>query len=267
MGIAVEASHHEVAPAQHEINFKFDTLVKCADTLQWYKYVVRNIARQHGKAATFMPKPMFSDNGSGMHTHQSLWKDGQPIFSGDEYAGLSETALYYIGGILKHAASVAAFSNPITNSYKRLVPGFEAPINLAYSSRNRSACVRIPIVDSAKARRVEYRCPDSGANAYLAFSAMLMAGLDGIQNRIHPGDALDVNIYDLSPEESAKVAKMPRSLAESLDALEANHEFLMKGGVFTKDVIEYWVDYKREEEVKQIESRPHPYEFNLYFDI
>ncbi|MEC8343329.1 MAG: type I glutamate--ammonia ligase, partial [SAR324 cluster bacterium] len=258
MGITVEAQHHEVAPAQHEIDIKFDTLLKTADNLQWFKYVIRNVARENGKAATFMPKPMFNDNGNGMHTHQSLWKNGQPLFAGDQYAGLSQDALYYIGGILNHAPALAAFTNPLTNSYKRLVPGFEAPINLAYSNRNRSATVRIPVVDSPKARRLEYRCPDSGANVYIAFAAMLMAGLDGIQNKIDPGDPMDVNIYDLPPEKLNKIGKMPSSLRESLDALESDNEFLLKGNVFTKDVIEYWLDYKMEEEVKAIDSRPHP---------
>ena len=264
-GLMVERAHHEVAPAQHEINFRFDTLVSCADHLQWYKYVIRNVARQHGKTATFMPKPMFADNGSGMHTHQSLWKDGKPLFAGDEYAGLSETALYYIGGILKHAPSLAALTNPLTNSYKRLVKGFEAPINLAYSNRNRSATIRIPLADSKAAKRIEFRCPDPGANGYMAFAAMLMAGLDGIQNKIHPGDPMDVNIYDLPPEELHKIGKMPGSLRESIENLEANHDFLLKGDVFTKDVIDAWVDYKLNEEVTPIESRPHPYEFNLYY--
>ncbi len=266
MGITVEAQHHEVAPAQHEIDIKFDTLLKTADNLQWFKYIIRNVARDNGKAATFMPKPMFNDNGNGMHTHQSLWKNGQPLFAGDQYAGLSQDALYYIGGILNHAPALAAFTNPLTNSYKRLVPGFEAPINLAYSNRNRSATVRIPVVDSPKARRLEYRCPDSGANVYIAFAAMLMAGLDGIQNKIDPGDPMDVNIYDLPPEKLNKIGKMPSSLRESLDALESDNEFLLKGNVFTKDVIEYWLDYKMEEEVKAIDSRPHPHEFNLYFN-
>ncbi|MGA1598213.1 MAG: type I glutamate--ammonia ligase [bacterium] len=265
MGIKVERHHHEVAPAQHEINYQFNTLVNSADDLQWFKYIVRNVARQNGKTATFMPKPMFNDNGSGMHTHQSLWKDGKPLFAGDAYAGLSETALYYIGGILKHAPALGAFINPTTNSYKRLVPGFEAPINLAYSARNRSATIRIPVSDSPKARRIEFRCPDAMANAYIAFSAMMMAGLDGIQNKIHPGDPMDVNIYDLPPEELDKIGRMPRNLREALESLEADHDFLLKGDVFTKDVVEYWVDYKLNEEIKQVDSRPHPHEFTLYY--
>lgn len=266
-GIQVERAHHEVSPAQHEINYKFDSMVNAGDSLQWYKYILRNVARGAGKTLTFMPKPVFNDNGSGMHTHQSIWKDGQPIFAGDQYAGLSQEALYYIGGILKHAPAVAAFTNPLTNSYKRLVPGFEAPINLAYSARNRSATIRIPVVDSPKAKRIEFRCPDSGSNGYLAFTAMLMAGLDGIQNKTLPGEPMDVNIYDLPPEELHKIGKMPSSLDESLDALEQDHEFLLKGNVMTKDLIESWIGYKREEETTQVNSRPHPYEYYLYFDI
>ena len=266
LGITIEAQHHEVAPAQHEIDIKFDTMLRTADMMQLYKYVVRNVAREYGKTATFMPKPMFSDNGSGMHTHQSIWKDGQPLFAGDQYGGLSEMALHYIGGILKHAPALAAFTNPLTNSYKRLVPGYEAPINLAYSNRNRSATVRIPVVDSPKGRRIEYRCPDSGANVYFAFPAMMMAGLDGIQNKIDPGEPMDVNIYDLPPEKLNQIGKMPSSLYESLEALRSDHEFLLKGEVFTKDVIDYWLDWKTEEEVKAIDSRPHPHEFELYFN-
>ena len=265
LGLTIEAQHHEVAPAQHEIDFQFDTMLRTADMMQWYKYIVRNVAIDNGKTATFMPKPMFSDNGSGMHTHQSIWKGGEPLFAGDQYGGLSEMALYYIGGILKHAPALAAFTNPLTNSYKRLVPGYEAPINLAYSNRNRSATVRIPVVDSPKGRRIEYRCPDSGANVYLAFPAMMMAGLDGIQNKINPGDPMDVNIYDLPPEKLNKIGKMPSSLQESLEALKNDHEFLLKGDVFTKDVIDYWLNWKMEEEVKAIDSRPHPHEFQLYF--
>lgn len=267
LGIEVERSHHEVAPGQHEINFKFDTLRDTADRLQWFKYIIKNVAKRHGKVATFMPKPMFNDNGNGMHTHQSLWKNGEPLFAGDQYAGLSEMALYYIGGLLKHARAIAAFSNPSTNSYKRLVPGFEAPINLAYSNRNRSASVRIPIVGSPKARRIEFRCPDSTCNPYLAFSAMLMAGLDGIENKIHPGEPLDKDIYGLPPEELAKVVKMPASLGEAMMELEQDHAFLLKGDVFTEDVIEYWINYKTEEEIKPVDSRPSPHEFYLYFDV
>lgn len=267
IGLSVERAHHEVSPAQHEINYRFNTMVKAGDDLQWFKYILRNVARKAGKTVTFMPKPIFNDNGSGMHTHQSIWKDGKPLFAGEQYAGLSEMALHYVGGILKHAPAIAAFTNPLTNSYKRLVPGFEAPINLAYSSRNRSATIRIPVTDEPKAKRLEFRCPDSGANAYLAFSAMLMAGLDGIQNRIEPGDPMDVNIYDLPAEELHKIGKMPGSLDDSLDALEADHDFLLKGEVFSKELIDTWLDYKREEETKQINSRPHPHEYFLYFDI
>jgi glutamine synthetase len=265
-GIQVEASHHEVAPAQHEIDFRFDTLVKTADNLQWYKYIIKNVSKKYGRAATFMPKPMFNDNGNGMHTHQSLWKNGEPLFAGDQYAGLSEMAVYYIGGVLKHARALAALTNPSTNSYKRLVPGFEAPINLAYSNRNRSAAIRIPIVNSPKARRIEFRCPDATCNAYLAFSAMLMAGLDGVQNKIHPGDPLEKDIYGLPPEELAKVPKMPGNLREALAELEADHQFLLKGDVFTQDVIDYWIDYKIEHEISPVDSRPSPHEFYLYFD-
>jgi glutamine synthetase len=267
LGIEIERAHHEVAPAQHEINFKFSTLVDCADKLQWYKYIIRAIAHKHGKMATFMPKPMYGDNGSGMHTHQSLWKGSTPLMAGDKYAGLSELALNYIGGLLKHAKALAAFTNPSTNSYKRLVPGFEAPINLAYSNRNRSASIRIPVVNSPKARRLEYRVPDATCNPYLAFSAMLLAGLDGIQNKINPGDPLDKDIYGLPPEEAAKVPKMPGNLREAMGELEKDHAFLLKGNVFTPDVIEYWINYKIENEIKPVDSRPSPHEFALYFDI
>ena len=267
LGMKVEKSHHEVAPAQHEINFVFDTLVGTADNLMWYKYIIKNVARKYGRVATFMPKPMFNDNGNGMHTHQSLWKNGEPLFAGDKYAGLSEMGLFYIGGLLKHARALAAFTNPSTNSYKRLVPGFEAPINLAYSNRNRSAAIRIPVVDNPKARRLEFRCPDSTSNGYLAFAAMLMAGLDGIQNKIHPGDPLEKDIYGLPPEELAKVPKMPGSLREALAELEADHAFLLKGDVFTQDVIDMWIDYKIENEISEVDSRPSPHEFYLYFDI
>ncbi|MDH4225241.1 MAG: type I glutamate--ammonia ligase [Deltaproteobacteria bacterium] len=266
LGLEIERSHHEVAPAQHEINFKFDTLLKTADNLQWFKYIVKNVARNHNKVATFMPKPMHNDNGSGQHVHMSLWTNGKPQFSGDKYAGLSETAMHYIGGVLKHAPALAAFTNPSTNSYKRLVPGFEAPINLAYSNRNRSASMRIPIVGSPKARRIEFRCPDPTSNAYLAFAALLMAGLDGIQNKIDPGEPWDKDIYGLPPEELARIPKMPGSLREALTALENDHAFLLKGDVFTRDVIEFWVDYKINSEIKQVDSRPHPYEFTLYLD-
>jgi len=268
IGLRIEAQHHEVATAgQAEIDLRYDTLVRVADALQWYKYIVKNVARRVGKTATFMPKPLFGDNGSGMHTHQSLWKGGKPLFAGDEYGGLSRTALYYIGGILKHTRAVCAFSNPTMNSYKRLVPGFEAPVNLAYSSRNRSAAVRIPMYSpSPRAKRIEFRTPDPSCNGYLAFAAMLMAGLDGIQNRIDPGEPLDKDIYALSPEELADVPSAPGSLEEALAALEADHEFLLKGDVFTPDVIEKWIEYKREAEVNPVKLRPTPHEFFLYFD-
>jgi glutamine synthetase len=268
-GIEVEVGHHEVATGgQCEIGQKFARLLPSADQLMWFKYVIRNTARKHGKTVTFMPKPLFGDNGSGMHTHQSLWKEGKPLFAGDGYAGLSDMALYYIGGIIKHAKALAALTNPTTNSYRRLVPGFEAPVNLAYSSRNRSASVRIPITGpSPKTRRIEVRFPDPSANPYLAFSAMLMAGLDGIQNKIHPGDPLDKDIYALSPEELKDVPHMPGSLEEALDALEKDHEFLLRGDVFTKDAIHEWLDYKRTRELNPIRMRPTPHEFFLYYDI
>ena len=268
-GIEIEAEHHEVATAgQGEIDMKYAPLVQSADNLMRFKYVVKNVARKHNKTVTFMPKPVFEDNGSGMHVHQSIWKDGKPIFAGDRYGGLSETAMFYIGGILKHAPALCALTNPTTNSYRRLVPGYEAPINLVYSSRNRSAAVRIPMYSaSPKAKRIEFRTPDPTCNGYLAFSAMLMAGLDGIENRIDPGEALDKNIYGLSPEELAQYPKAPGSLDEALDNLEKNHDFLLKGDVFTPDLIEMWLEYKMENEVDAIRMRPHPYEFALYFDI
>ncbi len=269
MGIRVEAHHQEVATGgQAEIDMRFAPLTKMADNLMTYKYVVRNVARKHGKTVTFMPKPLFGDNGSGMHTHQSLWKGGAPLFAGHGYAGLSDLALYYIGGILHHAAALCAFVAPTTNSYKRLVPGYEAPVNLAYSSRNRSAGVRIPMYSpSPKAKRVEVRFPDNTCNGYLAFAAMLMAGLDGIQNKIDPGSPLDKDIYELPPEELAEVPSVPDSLSEALDALERDHEFLLKGDVFTEDVIETWLWYKRTKEVDPVRLRPHPYEFVLYYDL
>lgn len=269
LGIEVEAQHHEVATAgQAEIDMKFDTLVKMADKMLMYKYVIKNVAKQYGKTVTFMPKPVFADNGSGMHVHVSLWKEGKPLFAGEEYAGLSQMALYAIGGILKHAKSLVAFTNPTTNSYKRLVPGFEAPVNLAYSQRNRSAAVRIPMYSySPKSKRLEFRCPDPSCNPYLAFSAILMAVLDGIQNKIDPGDPLDKDIYDLPPEELAKVESTPGSLREALKNLEQDHDYLIKGDVFTEDVIETWIDYKLKTEAQAIDLRPHPYEFFLYYDI
>ena len=269
VGIQVERQHHEVATAgQAEIDFRFDTLCRTADDLMWFKYIVKNVAWRHGKTATFMPKPLYGDNGSGMHTHQSLWKAGKPLFAGDGYAGLSETALYYIGGMLKHARALAALCNPTTNSYKRLVPGFEAPVNLAYSSRNRSAAIRIPMYSpSPKAKRLEFRPPDSSCNPYMAFAAQLMAGLDGIENKIDPGDPLDKDIYGLSPEELKDVPKMPGSLDEALDCLHKDHKFLLKGDVFTDDVLQTWMDYKLQKEVNPVRLRPHPMEFALYFDI
>ena len=268
MGVTVEKHHHEVAAAQHELGIKFDTLTRNADKMQIYKYVVHQVANAYGKTATFMPKPVYGDNGSGMHVHQSIWKDGKPTFAGNEYAGLSETCLYYIGGIIKHAKAINAFTNPSTNSYKRLVPGYEAPVNLAMSRRNRSASIRIPMYSqSPKAKRFEFRCPDPTANGYLAFSALLMAALDGIQNKLDPGDPLDVNIYDLSPEEAANVPKTPGSLEEALLALKDDHEFLLQGDVFTPDVIQTWIQYKMENEVDALRLRPHPYEFMMYYDI
>ena len=269
VGIQVETHHHEVATAgQAEIDMRFDSLVKMADKLQWYKYIIKQVARRHNKTATFMPKPLFNDNGSGMHTHQSLWKGGQPLFAGDGYSGVSQTCLHYIGGILKHAPALCAFVAPTTNSYKRLVPGFEAPVNLAYSSRNRSAAVRIPMYSpSPKAKRIEVRFPDPACNAYLAFAAMLMAGLDGVENRLDPGEPLDKDIYALSPAELSKVPSVPGSLEGALNALENDHEFLTKGDVFTQDVIETWLEYKRGREIDPVRLRPHPYEFKLYFDI
>jgi glutamine synthetase len=269
IGIDIECQHHEVATAgQCEIDMRFAPLTKCADNLMWYKYIVKNVARRNNKTATFMPKPIWNDNGSGMHTHQSLWKGGKPLFAGNAYGGLSEMALYYIGGILKHAHALAAIVAPTTNSYKRLVPGFEAPVNLAYSSRNRSASVRVPMYSpSPKAKRIEVRFPDPSCNGYLAFAAMLMAGLDGIQNKIDPGEPLDKDIYALGPEELKNVPSLPGSLEDSLDALEKDQDFLLKGDVFTQDAIDMWLEYKREKEVNQMRLRPHPYEFGLYFDI
>ena len=267
--IDVEAQHHEVGTAgQAEIDLRFLELVKMADTMMMYKYIIKNVAKRHNKTVTFMPKPVFDDNGSGMHTHISLWKNDEPLFAGSGYAGLSETAQHAIGGLLAHAPSVLAFTNPTTNSYKRLVPGFEAPVNLAYSQRNRSACVRIPMYSpSPKSKRAEFRCPDPSCNPYLAFSAMLMAVIDGIQNKISPGDPLDKDIYDLPPEEAAKVPQTPDSLDAALSALEKDHDFLLRGEVFTEDVIATWISYKRENEVDAMRLRPHPYEFCLYYDI
>ena len=269
VGIAIEKHHHEVATAgQAEIDIRFDSLVKTADKMLMYKYIVKNVARRHGKTVTFMPKPIFGDNGSGMHTHQSIWKDGKPLFAGKEYAGVSQMCLHYIGGILKHAPALAALTNPSTNSYKRLTPGFEAPVLLAYSSRNRSAGIRIPMYSpSPKAKRIEVRFPDPSCNPYLAFSAMLMAGLDGIENKINPGEPAEKDLYDLEAKEAAKIRTMPGSLDESLKNLEKDYQFLLKGGVFTEDLIEAWIGYKRSKEVDPMRLRPVPYEFFLYYDV
>ncbi len=268
-GIATEKHHHEVATAgQAEIDIRFDSLLRTADKMMMFKYIVKNVARRHGKTVTFMPKPIFGDNGSGMHTHQSIWKDGKPLFAGKEYAGVSQMCLHYIGGILKHAPALAAFTNPSTNSYKRLTPGFEAPVLLAYSSRNRSAGIRIPMYSpSPKAKRIEVRFPDPAANPYLAFSAMLMAGLDWIENKINPGEPAEKDLYDLEAKEAAKIRTMPGSLDEALNHLEKDHQFLLKGGVFSEDLIESWIGYKRTKEVDTMRLRPHPYEFFLYYDV
>ena len=267
-GIDVEAQHHEVATAgQCEIDMRFQELVRMADQMCLYKYIVRNVARRHGKTVTFMPKPLYGDNGSGMHTHISLWKEGHPLFAGSGYAGLSEMALHAMGGILRHAPALLAITNPTTNSYKRLVPGYEAPVNLAYSQRNRSASCRIPMYSaSPKTKRIEFRCPDPTCNPYLAFAAILLAAIDGIQNKINPGPPLDRDIYDLPPEELAKVPKAPGSLDEALAALERDHDFLLRGDVFTEDVIATWIHFKREKEIQPMRLRPHPYEFCLYYD-
>ena len=267
-GIHVEKHHHEVATAgQGEIDIRYDTLTQTADNVMMYKYILKNVARSHGKVTTFMPKPMFGDNGTGMHTHQSIWNGDTNLFYGEGYANMSEMMMHYIGGLLRHSPALLAFAAPTTNSYKRLVPGFEAPVNLAYSARNRSACARIPMYfNTPESKRVEYRCPDPAANPYLAFSAMLMAGIDGIINKIDPGDPLDVNIYEMSAEDAANIKQVPGSLEESLDALEEDHEFLLRGDVFTLDLINMWLEYKREREVDEMRLRPHPYEFFLYFD-
>ncbi|MEU9110456.1 type I glutamate--ammonia ligase [Streptomyces sp. NPDC048483] len=269
-GLQVERQHHEVGTAgQAEINYKFNTLLAAADDLMLFKYIVKNVAWRNGKTATFMPKPIFGDNGSGMHVHQSLWQGGSPLFYDEQgYAGLSDTARYYIGGILKHAPSLLAFTNPTVNSYHRLVPGFEAPVNLVYSQRNRSAAMRIPITGSnPKAKRVEFRAPDPSSNPYLAFSALLLAGLDGVKNKIEPAEPIDKDLYELAPEEHASVPQVPTSLPAVLDALENDNEYLQQGGVFTSDLIETWIDYKRTSEIAPIQLRPHPHEFELYFDI
>jgi glutamine synthetase len=269
-GLSVEKAHHEVGTAgQAEINFRFAPLLRCADNLQLYKYMVKNTAWAAGGTATFMPKPLFGDNGSGMHTHQSLWRDGEPLFYDETgYAGLSDVARWYIGGLLSHAASLCAFTNPTVNSYRRLVPGFEAPVNLVYSQRNRSACARIPVTGTdPKAKRVEFRVPDPAANPYLAFPAMLMAGLAGIKGRVEPPDPIDKDLYDLPPDEFSQVAQTPGSLPEVLDALEADHEYLLDGGVFTPDLIETWLEWKRENEIDPVRLRPTPHEFALYYDV
>ena len=269
LGIETEAQHHEVATAgQSEIDMRFKPLLQMADQLMWFKYVLKNVAYRNNHTVTFMPKPLFEDNGTGMHTHVSIWKEGKPLFAGDKYAGVSQEALYAIGGILKHCKALCAFTNPTTNSYKRLVPGFEAPVNLAYSSRNRSAAVRIPMYStSPKAKRIEFRTPDPSCNGYLAFSAIVMAVIDGIQNKIDPGDPLDKDIYNLPPEELAEIPSAPGSLEEALEALRADQDFLKKGDVFTQDAIDMWIDYKTENEVNDIKLRPHPHEFYLYYDI
>ncbi len=268
-GIEVEVQHHEVATAgQAEIDLKFDNILRMADKLVLYKYIVKNTAIRHGKTATFMPKPLWNDNASGMHVHQSLWKDGKPLFAGDGYAGFSELGLHYIGGLLKHAKALTALTAPTTNSFKRLVPGFEAPVNLAYSSRNRSACCRIPVyASSPKSTRVEFRPPDPSCNPYLAFAGLLMAGLDGVLNKIHPGEPADKDLYDLPAEEAARIEQLPGSLAEALDILESDHQWLLEGDVFSDDVIHTWLEYKRQHEVNEVNQRPHPYEFHLYYDV
>jgi len=269
LGIEIEAQHHEVATAgQAEIDMRFKPLLQMADQLMWFKYVLKNVAVRHGHTVTFMPKPIFEDNGTGMHTHVSIWKKDKPLFAGDKYAGISQEALYAIGGILKHCKALCAFTNPTTNSYKRLVPGFEAPVNLAYSSRNRSAAVRIPMYSaSPKAKRIEFRTPDPSCNGYMAFSAILMAVIDGIENKIDPGDPLDKNIYDLPPEELAEIESAPGSLDEAIKSLKEDSAFLLKGDVFTQDAIDMWIDYKVKSEINPVKLRPHPHEFYLYYDI
>jgi glutamine synthetase len=269
-GFSVERAHHEVGTGgQAEINYKFNTLLHAADDLQLFKYVIKNTGWRNGKSVTFMPKPLFGDNGSGMHTHQSLWKDGSPLFYDESgYGGLSDTARYYIGGILHHAPSLLAFTNPTVNSYHRLVPGFEAPVNLVYSQRNRSACLRIPITGSnPKAKRIEFRCPDASGNPYLAFAAMVLAGLDGIRNKIEPPEPIDKDLYELPPDEARNVPQVPDSLDKVIDNLEADHDFLLEGGVFTDDLIQTWISLKREAEINPLRLRPHPHEFSLYYDV
>jgi len=270
LGLQVERAHHEVGTAgQAEISYRFDSLLSSADKVMLFKYVIKNVAWANGKTVTFMPKPLFGDNGSGMHCHMSLWKGGDPLFYDERgYGGLSDLARWYIGGLLHHAPSLLAFTNPTVNSYHRLVPGFEAPVNLVYSARNRSACIRIPVTGTnPKAKRIEFRVPDPSGNPYLAFAAMLMAGLDGIKNRIEPAAPVDKDLYELPPEEHAQIPQVPGSLPEVLDALEADHGYLSEGGVFTEDLIETWIDIKRTQEVDPIRLRPHPHEFELYYDI
>jgi len=268
VGITVEAHHHEVATAgQSEIDMKFEPLTKMADQFMWFKYIIKNVAKRHSKTVTFMPKPIFQDNGSGMHSHFSLWKNGKPLFADSEYAGLSKIGLYSIGGILKHAPAILAFAAPTTNSYRRLVPGFEAPVNLVMSARNRSAAVRIPMYsNNPKAKRLEFRCPDPTANGYLTWTAMLMAAIDGIKNKINPGEPLDRDIYEMTPQELAAYPKAPGNLTEAINALEYDHDFLLKDDVFTSDLITTWIEWKREKELNELALRPHPYEFYLYYD-
>jgi glutamine synthetase len=266
MGVVVEKHHHEVAAAQHELGIKFGPMITMADHMQVYKYVVHQVSQAYGKSATFMPKPIFGDNGSGMHVHQSIWKGGEPMFAGNKYADLSDTCLFYIGGILKHAKAINAFANPLTNSYKRLVPGYEAPVLLAYSARNRSASCRIPVVTSPKAKRIEIRFPDPGANPYLAFTAMLMAGLDGIQNKIHPGDPMDKNLYDLPPAELAKIPTVAGSLREALASLDKDRAFLKAGGVMTDDMIDAYIELRMSENMRY-EMTPHPVEYDMYYSV
>ena len=266
MGVVVEKHHHEVASAQHELGIKFGEMITMADHLQIYKYVVHQVSQAYGKSATFMPKPVYGDNGSGMHVHQSIWKNGEPTFAGNKYADLSESCLFYIGGILKHAKAINAFTNPLTNSYKRLVPGYEAPVLLAYSARNRSASCRIPVVTSPKGKRIEVRFPDPGANPYLAFTALLMAGLDGIQNKIHPGDPMDKNLYDLPPAELAEIPTVAGSLREALAALDADRAFLKAGGVMTDDMIDAYIELRMSENMRY-EMTPHPVEYDMYYSV
>jgi glutamine synthetase len=269
MGLDVEAAHHEVATGgQMEIDLRFGSLLKTADSMMLYKYVVKNVARRHGRTVTFMPKPLYGDNGSGMHVHVSLWNGETPLFYGENYANLSELGLYFMGGVLQHARALIALTNPTTNSFRRLVPGFEAPVNLAYSQRNRSAAIRIPVYSrNPSTKRIEFRCPDPSSNPYLAFTAILMAGLDGIQNKTDPGEPLDKDIYDLPPEELANVPAAPASLEEALECLRDDHEFLLKGDVFTQDIVNTWIEYKMQKEVHEMRLRPHPYEFSLYYDV